>query len=323
MSRAGDRGGSDLLALSTSDLDGDGKPEIVAVGRRHVAWVRRSGGDLFGAVLDPTLACHVGCDSLAIGDIDGDGQSETVVSGSGTVTSITTSHGPADLGSAVGPRLVALADVDGDGASDLVIVGPEGAQVYTQSLSSQRTLASPLLRPSSVDAGDLDGDGRADVVAADPEGDRCRVPAKGRAPLGHPGSPPRCAAPTSRDAARDLVTAPSDGRRLLRDVNALEVSVWPALLAVGYSMARHLDVTRSPASPTSLTTFPRRHGRPRAHDSDELCRPAGALASPISTATASTSSRAHPSHGAASRASSAPTTPSLFAVTRNASPSPS
>lgn len=119
--------------MATGDLDGDGCPEIVGLGR-HVLEVQQCG------VLPqwspaPDLAIRDVDAILAIEDLDGDGSPEVVTRNRDHSLGFWTptpdgSYLPVDLPIVEEP-LFGFADVDGDGAAELITRGLQGrARVY-------------------------------------------------------------------------------------------------------------------------------------------------------------------------------------------------
>ena len=180
--------------VAIGDLDGDGKPELVATnyGGYNVSLYHNtsSPGVINAGSFAPKVDLATGPNpfSVGIGDIDGDGKpdlsvvsvghfSMTLFRNNSTLGSINSSSFEAlvnfDLDQAVD---VALGDVDGDGKPDVV-----GAHQYSGKISVLRNTATPGAinagsfapkvefapgdQPISVAIGDLDGDGKAEIVS--------------------------------------------------------------------------------------------------------------------------------------------------------------
>jgi FG-GAP-like repeat len=283
--------GADPIGLSTADLDGDGAPEVVVVGRRQVTRVARDGGVLRGAVVDAAFA-PVACDSVAVGDVDGDGHPDLIASQAGAVTARVAGGGVVEIATGADPRWVALADVDGDHADDVVTVGPEGVTFLAQSLAETRSVASPLLEPSSIDVGDLDGDGRAEAVVTDREGGRVVVFPFDGAPrsIDVPGAPVAVRlGDLDEDGEPELIVSRRASDRIAvfsaAGESRLELSVAvPGLLTVGdLDGDGHLDVAVVTGELGQVVTVFHGDGHgslERSEATESLPAPAGAIASP-------------------------------------------
>lgn len=186
-----------------ADLDGDGKPDVVAanVYANSITILQNIGspGALGAASFAPPVVLPIGSGSedpvgVVAADLDGDGKLDLVVadnsnnqiavfrnvSSGGLLTS--NSFAPPVFFSVAGnPRRLVVCDLDGDGHPDLVTVntgngtvsilhnlGLAGA-ITTNSFAAPVNLA--LAGTSeSVAVGDLDGDGKPDLAVADSSG---------------------------------------------------------------------------------------------------------------------------------------------------------
>lgn len=181
--------------VETADVNGDGKPDIIALGGSNCAWYE-----------NPTWQKHVvtsgsqtpGIISTATADIDGDGRAEIAIayefnmnqpqrgklllaSQSGTSGEKWTLKPIADIGSIHRMR---WADVDGDGKRDLVVAsifGPKATPpafdqdparivVYRMKNDWKAEPVGQHLITHAIETIDLDGDGRAEVLSACTEG---------------------------------------------------------------------------------------------------------------------------------------------------------
>ncbi len=177
-----------------ADVDGDGKPDLVACDRlgNHISVYRNQAnpGHLNADSFAERVNFAVGADPryARVADLDGDGRPDivsanyggntiSVLRNIGTAGSLdTNSFAPAvNLPAGNGPYDVAIGDLDGDGKPDLAAVCTDGP-----TLSLYRNLASPgelttnsfaarvdlegLAGNDTLAIGDLDGDGKSDLV---------------------------------------------------------------------------------------------------------------------------------------------------------------
>ena len=235
--------GSTPRGLAIGDLDGDGRPDLVASGPGPISGSVVSvslniGNGAFAPRVDhPVMA---GSTSLALGDLSGDGRPDIVVGGEGGQgveilfnTGEGTFQSVASCACGGSDPTVALGDIDGNGGldlvvanrrgetpdttGDLVVVLNEGVNSFAKGLSHHAAGASPR----SLAVGDLNGDGRADVVTAGVCGGSVLLNA-GDGHLGdampHGSARGRIAlADIDGDGATDIV----DTRRDTRTVNVL------------------------------------------------------------------------------------------------------
>ncbi|TAE79470.1 MAG: hypothetical protein EAY81_11205, partial [Bacteroidetes bacterium] len=185
------------VAVVISDLDGDGKPDLVIANSasnsvsvlRNTSSVGSITVTSFAAKVD--FATGLGPSALAVGDLDGDGKpdlaatnqsassnSVSIIRNTSTVGSITATSFAAkiDFATGINPNSVAIGDLDGDGKHDLVVTNSS-----SNTLSVFRNLANGMINansfaskvdfitassPRSVIIGDLDGDGKPELVIA-------------------------------------------------------------------------------------------------------------------------------------------------------------
>ena len=179
-----------------ADIDGDGKPDIVAAnpGNYSFSVLRNmaSPGALtaasFAARADFSTSVYIS--SLATGDLDGDGKPDVIVSNlySGTVSVLRNISAPGavnaasfmgkiDFAAGNYPRSLAISDVDGDGKPDIVVANERSNNVSVlrnTAAFANINAASFAARadfpvganPPGIAVGDVDGDGKPDIVAA-------------------------------------------------------------------------------------------------------------------------------------------------------------
>jgi hypothetical protein len=175
------------FCIAAGDLDGDGKPDIVAASiDSQLLYVFKNtstpGKISFSSPTTYATGTNPYC--IAIADLDGDGRPEVIsanyLSGSFSVFQNTTTNGQlrfaskVDFTTGLGPRGIAVADMNGDGKVDLAIVDElsNTLQIFPNtsvngqiSFSAAATYATGS-NPYGVAAGDLDGDGKPDIAVA-------------------------------------------------------------------------------------------------------------------------------------------------------------
>lgn len=184
----------DPWGLGVGDLDGDGRPDLVAaspntqplqpgaVSDTGVVSVLRqdpaSPGRFLAAVMVPTGGA---ASAAAIGPLTPDTRADVVVAdavlANGRVLLL--AQDPARPGTLLAPIAlpvgdgqgstdVAVGPVDADGRADIVLATAGGAAVLYQGPDGAfaATLLAAGLRPQGVALADLDGDGRVDIVVA-------------------------------------------------------------------------------------------------------------------------------------------------------------
>lgn len=171
--------GSGSIALKISDIDGDGKQDLIVANytQSYVSILRNTsttGTISFASKVD--FASRLSF-SLSIGDIDGDGKPDLVM-GNRDSNSISVLRNTSTLGeinfasnleyATIGSTLnmVSIGDIDGDNKPDIVACGSTGWIFRNTSTSGSISFAAQSFSgaASSISIGDIDGDGKPDVV---------------------------------------------------------------------------------------------------------------------------------------------------------------
>ena len=175
------------------DINGDGKPDLVASNNTTVAAVSVLLNTTPTGSATPTFAAKVDfipsaqfCQFLAIGDLNGDGKLDLALSFSTpnivTVLLNTTPTGSAtptfsartDFTTGSSPRNVAIGDLNGDGKPDLAVTNNSGNSVSVLLNTTSPGASSPTFSartdfttgtaPFPVSIADVNGDGLPDLV---------------------------------------------------------------------------------------------------------------------------------------------------------------
>ncbi|MFZ1801239.1 MAG: FG-GAP-like repeat-containing protein, partial [Chitinophagaceae bacterium] len=171
--------------IYSGDLDGDGKPDLVATNwiSNNVSVFRNtsvSGTVSFAAKSD--LIAGTAPSSVSIGDIDGDGKPDLVIT-NGNSFDITIRRNTSTIGNisfangnyfptGTYPNSVVIRDFDGDGKPDLGISLGSANKMEIYRNTSTKGIISLVDRkdyaagngPFWIAAGDLDGDGKPDLA---------------------------------------------------------------------------------------------------------------------------------------------------------------
>jgi len=173
-----------------SDIDGDGKPDLIVASDDNNVSIYRNISTL-GSISESSFAAKVnfeGSGYVAIRDIDGDGKPEIVSSnwGSNTISILrnTSTAGSivsgsfdtkVDFTTGENPRCIAIEDIDGDGKPDLAVTneGSNTVSVFRNTSTFGSINAGSLGNkvdfitgsiPHYVAIGDIDGDGKPDLA---------------------------------------------------------------------------------------------------------------------------------------------------------------
>jgi hypothetical protein len=185
--------------VAIGDLDGDGKPDLVAVDYndgsgvmsvlQNTSTMGSISSNSFAAKVDfPTLPDAA---SIVIGDLDGDGKPDLVIVSGAYGQAVSVYRNTSVVGSlttdSFAPRVdfdvgawahsLALGDLDGDGKPDVVVVTELPSQLSIfKNTSTPGSFTSDSFAPRvdfatgynawGVAIGDLDGDGRPDISFA-------------------------------------------------------------------------------------------------------------------------------------------------------------
>ncbi|MBV4360411.1 FG-GAP-like repeat-containing protein [Pinibacter aurantiacus] len=171
------------------DLDGDGKPDLIAcintVGADSVCvWRNVSGGDkfYFGARQNIGMLWGLGGGMMEVCDIDGDGKPDIIgATNNAYVHAFQNLSSPGlikfdsvmEITTGGGSQQVRMDDLDNDGRPDMVVACDQAKSVYVAGNTSTPGYISftPLTQYGTnggtrdVAVGDLDGDGKKDIVA--------------------------------------------------------------------------------------------------------------------------------------------------------------
>jgi uncharacterized protein (TIGR03437 family) len=178
--------GSSLTALASSDLDGDGIPDLVAVeSSGHISVMKGVGDGTFQNTLQYQISAGIPY-GVVFGDFNHDGHTDFAVAGSGYITSGSpaisiwlgngdgTFQSPTRIPAPVGAFALATGDFNGDGKLDLAVLVSQAHAPVSDSFEillgngdgTFKVGASYAVGPNanSIVAGDFNGDGKLDLV---------------------------------------------------------------------------------------------------------------------------------------------------------------
>ena len=171
-----DNAGLGHVAVAVSDVNGDGRPDIVTADAYHKVHVNLGFGDgTFNGFVD-TLTSSDAIRAVAVGDIDGDGKVDIVTTGTDGQTNVNFGSGDGTFGFGVNVSndghehdSVVVADMNGDGRLDIVLADSlNGAVVLSN--QGELTFSRIAVNSASGDAhkgiavADLNNDGVLDIV---------------------------------------------------------------------------------------------------------------------------------------------------------------
>ncbi|MCW3106195.1 MAG: C-terminal target protein, partial [Segetibacter sp.] len=177
------------------DLDGDGKPELIALVSGKVSVFRNTctGGVIsFSPKVDLNILNGV---SVSIGDLDNDGRTDIVVSdrkggtvfvfrNTSTVGNITFANAIAAATFATGgPENVAIGDLDGDGKADMTVANKVSGLVSVfpnisttgNIVFGTEVVLTPGTKPVKAALGDFNADGKPDLAVVNSTGSSISV----------------------------------------------------------------------------------------------------------------------------------------------------
>jgi hypothetical protein len=175
-------------SVSTGDLDGDGKPDMVVAntGANTISIFLNTstpGSVSFAPKID--LVTGKSPHRICIADISGDGKPEILVTNydDGSVSIFRNNSAPGsfsfsaktDIATGANPESLAVGDLDGNGTADLVVTNSGGTSitVFTNKAGSGggTDYSNPTTigyggTPMGITLGDLDGDGKPDIIVS-------------------------------------------------------------------------------------------------------------------------------------------------------------
>jgi hypothetical protein len=174
-----------VSTLVRTDLDRNGKPDIIAGGPSGVSVVLGNGDGTFQA---PVLYRASNVSGLAAGDLNGDGKPDICISYNSSSLAVLIGNGdgtlqnpaaiPVRLGAVLTPTNLSVSDVNRDGLADLMVLVDDGIRVLLGKGNGQfhdPPIATTIGVRRLAVLTDLDNDGNTDVVDTHTEFSGIRV----------------------------------------------------------------------------------------------------------------------------------------------------
>jgi hypothetical protein len=168
-------GGWVWMPAAVGDVNGDGKPDVVASGGSQVDVLLNAGNGTFAAA--QTYGVASGSIAVAVGDVNGDGKLDIVTAGYySSNVNVLLNNGDGTFGAAqvyataATPNSIALGDFNADGKLDIATTGTEIDVLLN---NGDGTLAAAYAvgpAGSSVNVADFNGDGLPDLAQIDGSG---------------------------------------------------------------------------------------------------------------------------------------------------------
>jgi hypothetical protein len=238
--------------VASGDVDGDGRPELIAASGATVKAFSRDGAT---AASFPTG--DAGQVAVTAADVDGDGRAEVITISEETgVVRIFASDGVQRSAFATGIRngSVAAGDVDRDGTPEIVVGDGPFVRIFRPDgtlLTSFRASDGDTPTPVSVAVGDVNDDGRAEIVTG-AEGEvrmfseiGLQVYPAFRPYVGYTGPLSVAAGDTNEDGYADVVTARADSP---------ELKIYSLISGTASAIASFSAFGAGSGNPPSLTT---------------------------------------------------------------------
>ena len=167
-------GGKLPLGLGVSDLNGDGKPDLVVADGGNSGTVAVLLGNGNGTFLaDRTISLGAASLSVAVSDVNGDGVPDIVTATNSVAVGVLLGNGDGTFRApqtftAGFPSSIVVSDLNGDGKPDALVTNPSGT-VSAMLGNGDGTFQAPQIfiagqNPRGMVLADLNGDGTPDVA---------------------------------------------------------------------------------------------------------------------------------------------------------------